>query len=813
MLTHHLKIAVRNLMRNKVYSFINIFGLTVGLTCFLLIALYVFDELTYDRFHKNTDSIFRVVEHRVSPEGKESKVASVAFNISVAAVNDLPEVVNATRFSMLGRSNVYTAADTSRSAFYESYFLADSNFFKVFDYSFLDGDRGSALNAPYTAILTEETAKKYFGQVKVSGKTLYTDRDSTPYKITGVIRIPDNSHLKFNVLFSEATLYSSDQFRQFASNDWRSNSFVTYLHLNTNKPGKTASQINSIVVSKGTPKPGEKRAFILQPLSKIHFHSAGIEGSMGRQGNLAHIYIFIIIGSFVLLIACINYMNLATARYAGRSKEIAVRKVAGARQKNLLGQFMTEALLVSSVSLVISIALVKLILPSFNAFAEKQLALGFGTDLRIWLGIVSLLLLVGVLAGLYPAIFQSRLKPILLLRNKVTGSGNLSVRKGLVIFQFSVSIIMIIATIVVYQQLKYIDTKDMGFDKSQLMVVDINSGLVRRSAQAIKTEYERIPGVKNVSVTSRVPGEWKVIPKVAINNTSIASNEDAPVFFLAADENFLRTFEITLANGRNFSGANPGDSSAVLLNESAASLLGIAKASEQLIEIPGVDFSGNFSPLQQPFKARVVGIVKDFNFRSLREKIAPMVIAYWNNPVHNIDYFTAKVETKDYATVIKQMQDVIRKIDPQHLFEYNFLDKQWELFYREDEKRKVIFFAIALTTILVACLGLFGLATYTAQQRTKEIGIRKVLGANMAGIVRLLSADFIKLVGIAAVTAFPVAWWVMHNWLRDFEYRVSISAWVFIAGALAALCIALLTISLQAIKAARANPIKSLRTE
>jgi putative ABC transport system permease protein len=814
MFRNYLKIAVRNLFKNKIYSFINIFGLTTGLACFLLIVLYIFDELTYDRFHKNSASVYRVVEQKISAEGKESKVASVAFNISEAAKKDFPEVENATRFSMLGRVNLSNAENTN--VFYESYYLADASFFKVFSFPFLEGDANTALNDPHSVVMTDETAKKIFGHQNVLGQFVRADRDSMPYKITGVVTISRNSHISFNVLFSEATLNTQAFGVTMASltNDWSSNNFVTYLQLKNTNDNLTADKLTRLVPTKRTDQQSGKSNFFLQPLKDIHFYSEGIEGDMGRKGNITHMYVFGIVALFVLLIACINYMNLTTARFAGRSKEIAVRKVAGAGQQNLVSQFMAEAFLVTILSLIFALTAVKFLLPAFNSFTEKNLHLGLQTDYRIWIGILLLIVLVSFISGIYPAFFQSRLKPYLLLKNKIeTAKGNLPVRKALVVFQFTLSIIMIVATMVVYQQLKYVDTKDMGFDKEQLMVVDINSGLVRRSAQTIKTEFGQIPGVKNVSTTSRVPGEWKVIPKVKVKNETITAKDGESAYYLVADEQFLQTFKVKLLGGRNLSSQNPADSASVMINQAAAIMLKIKEPSEQMIEIPSVDFSGNASVLQQPFRARVIGIVQDFNFQSLREKVAPMIISFTRNPVHSIDYFTARLDTKDYQSVLKQMENVLAKIDPEHLFEYNFLDKKWDIFYREDEKRKIIFFSVALMTILIACLGLFGLATYTAQQRTKEIGIRKVLGASIKNIVGLLSQDFLKLVLIAALIAFPVAAWVMYHWLQDFEYRVSLSVWVFLLAGFLALFIALFTISFQAIKAAIANPVKSLRTE
>ena len=811
MFTSYLKIAWRNMRKNSIYSFINIFGLTAGLTAFLLIALYIFDELTYDNFYHNPDSIYRVIENRTSASGKQSNIVSIAYNLSERAEKDFPEIEFAGRFSALGRLNVTNTENTN--VFNETYYVGDESLPKILNFPTLQGNLATSLVAPYSVIVTEETAMKYFGKKDVLGKAIITEGDSLPYNITAVVNIPNNSHLSFNLLFSESSLYSNQRYRDFLTNDWSSNSFVTYYRLKAGASREqTASKLATLAKS-NREADADKSSFYLQPLKKIHFYSANIEGNLGRQGNIMHMYVFGIVGLFVLLIACINYMNLTTARFSGRSKEIAVRKVAGADKKNLISQFLSESLLVTVIALLLAFTAVKLLLPPFNAFTQKELSLGVQTDYRIWAGILVTTVFVGLLAGLYPALFQARLKPLLLLKNKIAaGKGHLSVRRVLVVFQFSLSIIMIIATLIVYQQLQYVNTKDMGFTKDQLLVVDINSGSVRRGAETIKTEYARIAGVKTVSVTSRVPGEWKVIPKVKVKAPG-QPEEGETMYYLAVDDQFLETFKVSLQKGRNFSAANLSDSSAVMINETAAAMLGIKEPSEQLIEIPSRDFSGNIATLPTPFKARVIGIVKDFNFQSLREKIAPMVVGYQRNPVHQIDYFTARIDPSSSAAILKQMEVVLHRIDATHLFEYNFLDKQWDLFYQEDQRRQVIFMSVALLTILIACLGLLGLATYAAQQRVKEIGIRKVLGASVTSIVSMLSKDFLRLVLIAAVIAFPVAWWAMNNWLEDFAYRVNIQWWVFVLAAFAALAIALCTVSFQAIKAALMNPVKSLRTE
>src|SRR4030095_246262 len=612
-------------------------------------------------------------------------------------------------------------------------------------------------------------------------------------------------HVSFNLIFSESSI-TNQRYRDFINRDWTSNSYTTYLVLDKNADvAKATQKLNQMVATNRTNDNRNKSVLNLQPLTSIHFHSAGIEGDntrRERKGNLTYIYVFSIVALFVLLIACINYMNLTTARFANRGKEIAVRKVAGAARSNLVNQFLSEAFVMAIIALILALVITKLALPYFNAFTEKQLSLTTSTDYRIWTGIFVTIIVVGLFAGSSPAIFQSGLKPLLLLKNKVQqGKGHLSLRRGLVVFQFSLSIIMIIATMVVFLQMKYVNTANMGFNKEQMVVVDINSGAVRRGAGTIKTEFAKIAGVKSVSATSRVPGEWKVITKVKAKPQGSAIGGD-DMYLFTADDQFLKTFEIGLLKGRNFLAANLADSSAILINETAASVLGIKEPSEQMIEIPSVDYNGSIDNLDEPFRARVVGITKDFNFRSLREKIAPTIIAYQKNPVDRIDYYTVRLTTDNVQQTLKQMETILHKIDPNHLFEYNFLDKQWDNFYRDDQKREIIFLVIAGLTILIACLGLFGLATYAAEQRIREIGIRKVLGASVSGIVTMLSKDFIKLVLIASVLAIPVSWWMMNNWLSDFAYRTKIYWWIFVVAGALALLVALFTVGLKALKSA-----------
>jgi putative ABC transport system permease protein len=817
MIRNYFKIAFRNLAKYRAYSLINISGLTIGIACFLVIALYVFDELTFDRFHHNADYIYRIVEERTSETGKQTKVAATSYQLSEQAAAKLPGVVSKARMTVRGRSLV--KSKPTDKGFQEENWLISTNFPQFFDFKMIDGDRKTALVEPKSVVITEETAIKYFGITNVVGKTLSIGNDSNYFTIKGVLEnFPANSHITFNIATGESTI-PFPRYNEFIAGDWTSNAFFTFLLLDKNADTKKLSQqMEQMLVSNRIRSTALSSNILLQPLKDIHFYSNDIESSAARTGiraggNIMYIYVFSIVALFVLLIACINYINLTTARFSNRAKEIAVRKVAGADRKAIMFQFLSEAMLMTLVAMVLALLLVKFTLPLFNDFSGKNLHLGFTMDYRIWIGITSVAILAGLFSGIYPAFIQSGFKPLILLKDKINfGKGNLSIRRSLVVFQFTLSIIMIVATMVVYLQLQYVNRKDMGFNKDQLVVIDINSGAVRRAAETFKTEYAKLPGVTSVCGTSRVPGEWKVLPKVKVKQKD-SEIDGKDMYFICADENFLETFEIKLAQGRNFRNQNNADSTAIMINETAAKLLGITGANEQLVSIPTYNYGGDIGQLDEPFIARIIGIVKDFNFRSLHEIVAPLIIAYQKNPVDVLDYYTAKISPVNVGETLKRMEDIMHTVDRGHLFEYHFLDKQWDLFYIEDQKRKTIFLSVAILTILIACLGLFGLATYAAEQRIKEIGIRKVLGASVRGIVSLLSKDFIKLVGLAALIALPVSWWAMNNWLKNFAYRIDIGWWVFAGALVLTILIAMGTVSFQAIKAAIANPVKSLRTE
>jgi len=823
MFKNYFKTAFRNLVRNKLYSIINIAGLTFGLSSFLLIGLYLFDELTYDQQHSKGDRIYRVIEHK-TVNGESTTIAGAGYQLAEASKKSIAAVESTTRVQRIGRANILNPANPT-NFFQETVTVADAQFFRIFDFPFSSGDRETALLAPNCIVITQDLAMKLFNNVNVLGKTLQLSFMESPLKITGVLKNhPKNSSFDFTSVLSEATFQNGDFYKSVAPNDWLSENYSVYALLKPSSNAKAvAVQMKKLVHDNFRPPSGTTFSFALQPLKDIHLTSDDIvDGARNSnvdaiaKGSLSYIKIFSVVAFFLLLIAGINYMNLTTARASGRLKEIGVRKTIGALKSNLIRQFLLESFLVTFVSFLFSVIVVNLVLPAFNGFTNKQLSLWLSTDYRIWIYAIGFAAITGILSGSYPALMLSRFKPILLLKGlKLQQKTDFSLRKGLVVFQFTVSVVMIIATIVLFLQVRYLNNTDLGFNKNLLVVIDVNTRKARSNFAAVKSEMAKIPTVSSVSVTSRVPGEWKSIVTIKIKNTG-STNEPQVSYLIGADKDFLKTYEIKLLQGRNFD--TPADSSAIILNETAAKMLGVTEASGQTVEIPARSWNGDgtFMPLNDnntPFKANIIGIVKDFHFQTLRNKIEPLVLAYNQNPVQVIDYYSARIAATGIKSTLDKLKKVMVSNDIDDPFEYHFLNDQLALFYIEDDRRQTILIWAAIATIFIACLGLFGLATYSAEQRIKEIGIRKVLGASVFNLTSLLSKDFLRLVLIANGIAFPFAWWLANKWLEEYAYHINVQWWIFVAAGILALLIALITISFQAIRAAIANPVKSLRTE
>jgi len=819
MIKNYFKIGWRNLWRNKLYSTLNVTGLTFGLVCFLLISLYVYDELTFDTQHSNAKKIYRLVEHK-NVKGETTTVAAGGYKLAEESKNVIPEVENTTRMMRTGRANLVDPENPV--PFQETVTMADERFLQIFDFPLIEGDRRTALKEPNTIIINEDLAMRIFKSNDVMGKYVAFSHLETPLKITGILKNhPFNSSFTFNSVMSESTYYNFDFFKENMQSDWASGEFSIYALL---KEGSNADSVSGkmtrLVLSNFSPDPGTKLSYSLQPLIDVHLKSEGIvDGARNSnvdaipQGNPMYIKVFSFTAIFVLLIAGINYTNLTTARASGRVKEIGVRKTIGAIRSNLIGQFLIESLLTTAIAFVLSVIITNLLLPAFNQFASKQLSLGISTSYSFWIITFALVVGMGILSGGYAAVLLSRLKPVALLKGLKIKGGGLSVRKALVIFQFTISTVMIIGTIVLLMQVNYLNNSDLGFNKDLMVVIDVNVGAARSNFEALKNEMAKVPAVKNVSVTSRVPGEWKMFRSVKLKNEG--STDDYMVsYYFGADKEFMKTYDISLAQGRNFD--TRSDSTAIIVNETAAKMLNIKEVAGQTIEIAQESNGGAFYPLNDqniPFKPRVIGIVKDFHFQSLREKIQPLILAYNENPIQPIDYYSVKISGTNIPETLEQLKAIMVKNDEREPFEYHFLDDQLALFYVEDERRQTILGWVAFAAVFIACLGLFGLATYSAEQRVKEIGVRKVLGATIPNLVSLLSMDFIKLVLIANVVAFPIAWWATNRWLQEYAYHVNIGWWVFVLAAILASLVALLTVSYQALKAAMSNPVNSLRSE
>jgi len=804
MIRNYLKTAWRNLVRNKAFSFINIFGLSIGISVCFVIMLYVQDELSYDRFNEKADQIVRIL-FKANVNGGKINEATVMPPTAAALKAEYPEVLEATRLRTAGRPKVAYGNKIFNEA---DFAFVDSNFFKVFTLPLLKGNASTVLLQPNTVVITQELANKYFGTEEPIGKILSFNGGADLFKVTGVMsKMPVNSHFHFDMFGSMAGLEEARR------TSWMESNFFTYLvlpkgynykKLEAKLPGMVEKymgpqilQAMGMSLSQFRTK-GNELGFTLQPLKDIHLHSFN-SYEMEPGGDVRYVYIFSAIALFMLLIACINFINLSTAGASKRAKEVGVRKVLGSEKSQLVQQFLTESVLLTFIALLISSILVQLALPVFNELSGKNLSIGF--NIKPISTLLVLGLLVGILAGIYPAFFLSSFKPIAVLKGKVSaGTKRLGLRSGLVVFQFFISVSLIIGTIIVYQQMKFIRNKKLGYDKEQLLVIP-NSWALGKNEKIFKEQLLRDPRVANVTISG-----YKPAGPSNINNAMAypegKDNQIMKTLEYHVDEQYIPTMGMQLAAGRNFSAEYATDSAAIIINETAARAFGWGNnAIGQRITRQNSTRGNNFS-------YTVVGVVKDFHFRSLHEAITPLLMVL--EPEWGV---IVKVKSPQVAGLLHTMKQQWESFNTGEPFEYAFMDDLYNKTYTAEQKTGSILNIFALLTILVACMGLFGLVTYTAEQRTKEISIRKVLGATVTQVTYMLSKEFLKLVLIACLVAFPLAYWVMDRWLQDFAYRIHIGWWIFALAAIAALVIALLTISFRAIKAALANPVKSLRTE
>lgn len=810
MLRIYLKIALRNLWRNKAFSAINIFGLAIGIASCLIITLFVGRELSYDRFHEKADRLVRVV-FKGSVQGQKMHEAHVMPPVAKTLLAEYPEVEEATRLRAYGTPRIQYGETSFRNM---SFAFADANFFQVFTLPLLQGDPIKALGPPNTLVISQDAALKIFGAQDPLGRQVRFAGWEQDFTITGVMEnIPENSHFHFDLLASMAT------FPDAGSNSWMDSEFHTYLVL---QPGYDYKQLEAklpqLAEKYMSPQlqqamginlaqfkeAGNSIGLHLQPLTDIYLHSDA-SGDLKAGGDVRYVYIFSAVALFMLLIACINFMNLSTAGASKRAREVGVRKVLGSGQGQLVVQFLVESILLSLLAMLLALVLMKGALPLFNQLAGKSLH--FSLTAHSWLlpALLSLSVLVGLLAGSYPAFFMSSFKPVAVLKggkhSGASGDKSGGIRSGLVVFQFMISIGLIIGTLVVYLQLQYIQNKEIGYDKEQVLVLPESHALGGK-LQAFQQQLLQDPRVLSVSISGYLPAGASYN-----NNFFVYPNNDVTqqvkTLRYDVDEQYIPTLGMQLLAGRNFSAQRDSDAAAMVLNETAARALGLGEDA-----LGEVLYSANNQGKRTSYQ--VIGIVKDFHFRSLHERISPLVMVWGEHPAGSV---IVKVNTADISGLLASIATQWSVYAPEEPFSYSFLNERYAKAYQAEQKLGFILGLFAGLTIFIACLGLFGLALFTAERRTKEIGIRKVLGAGEVSIVLLLSKDFVKLVLIAFLIASPIAWWAMHNWLQDFAYRISISWWIFMGAGMLALFIALATVSVQALKAALANPVKNLRTE
>jgi putative ABC transport system permease protein len=793
MLKNYLKIALRHLQRHKGYAFINVGGLALGMASCVLILLFVQDELSFDRFHEQVDEIYRV--ERVWLESGD--VGDVtAYPVAPTLEATFPDIQRTVRF---GSDPVQiTRGDVSFRE--ERFYWTDSTVFEVFSFPLLRGNPATALKTN-GLVLTETMARKYFGDEDPLGQLLtvkiFDGNRLLTMEVTGVLAdVPPHSHIQFDFLASMAT--GMEVYAQFEQ-EWGLNWVNTYVLLPEAYPvARIAAGMPAMIEQHLGAEAAEKTTFDLQPLTRIHLYSDAYSAS---KGDITYIYIFSSIAVFILLLACINFMNLATARSVQRAREVGVRKVLGALRSQLAGQFLGEAMGLAFVALLLALGLVLLLLPFFSGVTEKHLALDVFENRTLLLSLAGLTLFVGFVAGSYPALLLSQFRPLEVLKGKASSSRGAVLRKVLVVFQFTISIVLLIGTVVVHRQMTFLRERNLGFDQEQLVVISVEDRAVQAKMEPLKAELARQPGVQEITMSSEgLPSRMQ--NGFSVRWEGLPEEEQVGMLVVSVDEDFFDLLDLPFVEGRNFSKDFATDAAAgYILNEAAARAIGWDTAVGKPLEVgerPGT----------------VIGVVADYHYKSLHEEIAPVVYfilpgTYRASP----DNFILRIDGTNMPGTLAALKAIWEQFSEEQPFAYNFVDQAVAAQYRADERFRQVFDAFSLLAVVIACLGLFGLASFTAERRTKEIGVRKVLGASVPGIVLLLSKDFTRLVLIAFIVASPVAYFAMERWLQNFAYRIDLGVGVFLAAGVLVLAIAWLTVSYQSIRAARVNPVESLRYE
>ncbi|MGC4035117.1 MAG: ABC transporter permease [Chitinophagaceae bacterium] len=797
MLKNYFKTAFRSLKKSKGFTTLNIIGLSVGLATFLLIVLYVADELSYDKFNLKADRIYRVTEN-AKLNGNEASYAGSEKPLMEAmkdytGIEKMVRIIpKETLFKTPQKFNIKKGninIEEKRVAF------AESGLFDVFTLPMIEGSPATSLDEPHSAVITESMAKKYFQDIYAVGKTI-TINDTSVYKVTGVIKdIPSQSHFIYDFILS----YNS--IPEYLDNGWGYGGVHHYVLLKaTTNIHQLEKAMQDAALSNYPPsmtQGGNYLNYTLTPLLNIHLRS-NAQYELSKNGNIQYVYIFSAIALFILLIACVNFMNLSTARSSIRAKEVSMRKVLGSGRGLLIGQFLTESILLTFIASILAIVLASLAMPFFNEVAAKELS--FTPASLRWLipSLIAGTLIIGTLAGIYPAFFLSSFKPLAVLKGKLGGNLKAGYLRGfLVVFQFSISIFLIIGTIVIYRQLNYIQNKSLGFNRSQVLVIK-NVNQLGSGAKVLRQQLRQLPGVVNVTMSTYTPtGEERNITGM-FPQLPLDIKQDVLSDFWPVDEDYLATMGIQLVSGRNFSSQMPTDSTGIIVNEAFVKRFGFKDPLNKPIYRNSVGL--------QTF--HIIGVIKDFNYSSLKDEIKPLAL----NLDEDRGAISLRLNTANLHATIGKIEATWKELSKQ-TFTYSFMDQEFDATYRSEQRTGQLFISFSTIAILIACMGLFGLSAYAAERRIKEIGIRKVLGAKVSGIVAMLSVDFIKLVIVSILIASPLAWWTMNRWLQDFAYRATLEWWVVGIAAVIAVLIAFITISFQSVKAALTNPVKTLKTE
>ncbi|MHB1687435.1 MAG: ABC transporter permease [Ignavibacteriaceae bacterium] len=797
MLKNYLKVAIRNIYKNKVYSFINIAGLAAGMAACIFIFLYVQNDLSFDKSNKNYDRIYRVGQE-VNQNGKDVIWSLTPTGYANAFVNNFSGVKSV----RLTHPVLYTPVIRYGNRIFttKDFIFADSSFFNIFTFPLLEGDPQTALAEPFSLVLVQSEAKKIFGDVNPMGKIIRVS-NLFDFKITGVAKDPpQNSSIQFNYLASFVNLkdvYTTQYHIKMQNilNNFSSSSFYTFLLFPKGfKATSVEANLPAFLDKYGGEGSSKKVKLILQPLGDIHFNTNYL-WDFPNKGDIKFDYILSAIAFFILLIACVNFINISTARSAMRAREIGLRKVLGANRFKLVRQFTLEFVLLTIVSIALAIVLAELFLPAFNTVSGRQLSFSFLGDPKIILSFLVIWMLVVFLACAYPSIYLSSFQPTSIIRGIFRpGNNKSSLRKFLIVFQFAISVFLIVVTIVILKQYYFLKSQKLGFDKQQVMLIPSNLEM-NKNYDAFKTQLLQRPNVLYISRANWVPGK-----PVDIESYSWMGKSGS-FYSLIVDPDYVKALGFKFVTGRNFSWKMPSDwSGSYILNETAAKMMGW-----------NPDKAIGQSLASYHHKGQIIGVVKDFNFKSLRQEIEPVVMLMDSSAP--LIQTIVKISSQNIPGTLNYIQAAWKQFSPDFPFNYHFLDQSFDQLYQSEQRLSKIFEAFSALAILIACLGLFGLASYTTQERTKEIGIRKVLGASVPQVVNLVASDFIRLVLIANVIAWPLSYYVMNKWLQNFAYRTDIGLWIFIASGLLTLFIAALTVSFQAIKAANSNPVRSLRYE